>query len=925
LVDGKLAVPAQWRDRLTVVSGQVLEYGEPDQLLLNDGKGRFTAVSWTGGRFRNEAGGPLTQPPLDWALTATFRDINADGYPDLYVCNDYWTPDRVWLNDGKGRFRAAPRLALRNMCASSMGVDFADINRDGFLDFFVVDMLSRQPHLRKRQKPAQSPGPSPLGVFDDRPQFMRNTLYLNRGDQTFAEIANFAGVAASEWSWSPMFLDVDLDGYEDILVTTGYPKDVQDLDAQVVIKAKQHSWNHLPDEAARQKAFTQELMEHMRFYPPLDTPIVAFRNRGGLHFEEVTSHWGTDQNGVHYAIATADFDGDGDLDLAVSTLNRAPSLYRNDCSAKRVAVELRGLPPNSQGIGAQVTLLDGAVARQTQEVISGGRYLAGSVPMLVFAAANQGTNMTLEVAWRSGRRSRLTGVGPDRRYEIFEPAAAPSPLKVNTSTNVTPTLFEDASSLLNHRHQEQPFDDWARQPTLPWRLSQAGPGVAWFDLDGDGSDELFIGSGRGAAVAIYRTTGTQGGTAFVPVTGPGLSAVPDDSTGLTGWVNGSGRRALLTGLSNWELPEAPAVLSLELTNGSPVSRPLVPRSPTIGLGGSALAVADDDGDGDLDVFVGGGPASGRYPEANASQLFQTHGENLQPEPVASKSLEQIGLVNGAVWSDLDADGLPELVVACEWGPVRVFRNRMGRWNEISADLGLDRYTGWWRGVTTGDVDGDGRLDIVAANWGLNSPYQASPEAPLVLYYGDFGQRGGVDLLETEYEPRSQVLVTRRLLDPLAAVMPFLRERAPTYKRYSEINLTNLMGERLGLGRRLEIKTLASMVFLNRGQRFEAVPLPWEAQLAPAFGVSVTDFDLDGHEDILLTQNFFATQPETPRLDAGRALLLRGNGTGQFTALPAQDSGLEVYGEQRGAAARILIGMESGILCSRRMERRPALP
>ncbi|HXJ73287.1 MAG TPA: VCBS repeat-containing protein, partial [Candidatus Dormibacteraeota bacterium] len=225
LVNGQLAVPPELQDRLTVVNGQVLEYGEPDQLYLNDGKGRFTPVSWTGGRFRTEEGGPLLQPPLDWGLTASFRDLNDDGFPDLYVCNDFWTPDRIWLNDGKGRFRAAPRLALRNMSASSMGVDFADIDRDGFLDFFVVDMLSREPRLRKRQKAAQPAVATPIGSIDDRPQFMRNTLYLNRGDQTFAEIANFAGVAASEWSWSPVFLDVDLDGYEDLLITTGHAKD----------------------------------------------------------------------------------------------------------------------------------------------------------------------------------------------------------------------------------------------------------------------------------------------------------------------------------------------------------------------------------------------------------------------------------------------------------------------------------------------------------------------------------------------------------------------------------------------------------------------------------------------------------------------------------------------------------------------------
>src|SRR6185369_6299161 len=197
LINGKMIVPSELKDRLLVAEGQVLEYGEPDQLYLNDGKGRFTPVSWTGGRFRNEDGGPLPEPPRDWGLTATFRDINDDGLPDLYVCNDFWTPDRVWLNDGKGRFRAAPRLALRNMSASSMGVDFADVDRDGHLDFFVVDMLSRDPRLRKRQKPAQPPMASPVGVIEERPQFMRNTLHLNRGDGTYAETANYAGVSAS--------------------------------------------------------------------------------------------------------------------------------------------------------------------------------------------------------------------------------------------------------------------------------------------------------------------------------------------------------------------------------------------------------------------------------------------------------------------------------------------------------------------------------------------------------------------------------------------------------------------------------------------------------------------------------------------------------------------------------------------------------
>jgi len=931
LVNGKMTVPAGLQDRLLVVNGQVLEYGEPDQLYLNDGKAHFTAVSWTGGRFRNEDGGPLTQPPLDWGLTATFRDLNDDGFPDIYVCNDFWPPDRVWINDGKGRFRAAPRLALRNMSASSMGVDFADIDRDGYLDFFVVDMLSRDPRLRKRQKLAQTPAASPIGAIEDRPQFMRNTLFLNRGDGTFAETANYAGLAASEWSWSPVFLDVDLDGYEDLLITTGHARDVQDLDAQAQIDARQHSWKGLANEAERQKAFTQELMEHMRLYPRLETPIVAFRNRGGLQFDDVTHEWGTDQPGVHHAIALADLDGDGDLDLVINNLGSAAGLYRNEATAARVAVRLRGLPPNIQGIGAKVRLLGGAVSRQSQEVIAGGRYLSGSEPLLVFAAGNATQAMTPEVTWRSGRNSDVTHVAPNRIYELDEPSAAQSPKSRSDAPTLrrsdAPKLFEDLSRLLQHTHHEEPFDDFARQPLLPRRLSQLGPGVSWFDADGDGREDLIIASGRGGRLAWYRNDGHGGFQRLLEA--PLDTVMTRDQTSVLGYRLPEGRTRLLAGSANFEdgLASGSSVRQFDL-GGRRIDDSLPGAPASTG----PLALADVEGDGDLDLFVGGRVVPGRYPEAASSQLFRFDGTQFQLDRANSNALENLGLVSGAVWSDLDGDGLPELILACDWGPIRIFRNDHGKlapWdppvsfsptgpqlfqpetrnskpsseigNRQSAIGNLSNLTGWWNGVTTGDLDGDGRLDIVAANWGLNSDYTATAERPLQLCYGDFFERGVVDLIETEWDPLAKMFVPRRRLDVLGRELPALLERFRSHRAYSEASLADVLGPQPSRARKLEVTTLASMIFFNRGDHFEAAPLPREAQLAPSFAVNVADFDGDGHEDVFLSQNFFALPPETPRLDAGRGLLLRGDGTGKLEAVAGQESGIEVYGEQRGAA------------------------
>ena len=903
LVNGRPAVPPEWKDRLTVVDGQILEYGEPDQLYLNDGKGRFTPISWTGGRFRNEDGSPLTQAPLDWGLTATFRDINDDGFPDLYVCNDFWTPDRVWLNDGRGRFRLAPRLALRNMSASSMGVDFADVDRDGLMDFIVVDMLSRDPRLRKRQKPAQNSMSAPPGIIEDRPQFMRNTLYRNRGDGTFAEIANLAGVAASDWSWSPVFLDVDLDGYEDLLITAGHPRDVQDLDAQALIRTKQHTWSGFASEAERQKAYTQELMEHMRLYPPLNTPVVAFRNLAGRGFEEVTSAWGTEQPGVHHALALADFDRDGDLDLAVNNLGGPAGLYRNDATQPRVAVRLRGRAPNTQGIGAKLRLLGGAVPLQSQEMISGGRYMAGDEPVRVFAAGVATRSMTLEVTWRSGARSAITNVQANRLYELDEAGAQAAGAVTNSPSSRAP-LFADVSAALNHRHHEEAFDDFARQPLLPFKRSQGGPGVAWFDLDGDGVSELFIGSGRGGSLAGYRV---KGGDQFELMPGFERAPLADDSTGLAGWISKSGRRELLVGLSGYENEGAASVLSVSLAGGA-VTISNRWAQPASGRG--ALAMADVDGDGDLDMVMAGRVVPGRYPESTPLQMYRCAGEGLELDAANTRALAGVGLVNGAVWSDLDGDGLPELILACEWGPVRVFKNSSGKlavWDwpvrllnsQLKNPSTLGELTGWWTGVTTGDFDGDGRMDIVAGNWGLNSEYRASRERPLVALYGDLQERGTMDWIETEWDVAS--LVPRRRLDVLGSVLPVLSERFASHRQFSEASVKDVLGPQFSRARRAEVTTLAATVFLNRGDHFEALPLPSEAQEAPVFGVNVADFDGDGFEDLFLSQNFFCTTPEMPRLDAGRGLLLRGQGDGKFATMPGAWSGIEVYGEQRGSA------------------------
>ena len=841
-------------------------------------------MSFTAGSFLDEEGKVLQSPPYDWGLSVMIRDINQDGLPDIYVCNDFDGEDRVWLNQGALKFRAWPRLAQRKSSLFSMGVDFADINRDGFDDFLVLDMLSREHVQRMTQMGDRSASMSSIGEIANRPQYLVNTLHLNRGDGTYAEIGYLSGLAASEWSWTPAFMDVDLDGWEDVLITNGHERASRHLDFV----------ERLARLRVEKKLSGPGILQARTLFPRLDTANLAFRNRGDLTFEETGQQWGFDFRGVSQGLALADLDNDGDQDVIVNNLNGPLLVYRNDAGAARVAVRLKGAAPNTKGIGARIKVFGGPVPMQNQEMICGGRYLSSDDPMRVFAAGSATNKLRIEVLWRSGKQSVVNAAKANHLYEIEEPDTPAVPAA--TPKKPASPLFVDVSSIIKHVHHEEAFDDFALQPLLPHRLSQAGPGITWWDIDGDGWDDLIIGSGKGGALSVYRSDRLGG---FTPMTGPPFNQpVARDQTTILGFRNAAGRRVLLVGSSNYEDG---------LTNGS-VAREynLATHQVEDNFSGAEsstgpLAMTDLNGSGRLSLFVGGRVIPGRFPEAASSLLFVRTNDAWILDAENTKAMEKVGLVNGAVFSDFDGDGNSDLILACEWGPIRLFRNDKGRLKEITEQAGLSKYRGWWNGVSMGDFNGDGRPDIVACNWGRNTKYESVRSQPLRLNYGDLLGRGVMDDLESYYDQSMRTWVPWQPLRIAATALPFLTQRWQTHEAYGRASFDEIYGDVLKKTKLLEVNWLETTLFLNMGDHFEARPLPLEAQMAPTFGVCVGDVDGDGNEDLFLSQNFFGMPPEQSRYDAGRGLCLRGDGRGGFHVLSGEESGIKVYGEQRGAA------------------------
>ena len=836
-----------------------------DRLLRNDA-GKFTEVSVAAG---------ITDDPRH-GLAATWWDYNKDGWPDLYVSNDFDDPDSLYHNNGDGTFTDVTSAVLPHTAWFSMGADSADINNDGWPDFLAADMSGTTHYKDKTTMGAMG---ARLWVTQAEPrQYMRNALYLGTGTSRMMEAAYLAGVADSDWTWAVKFSDFDGDGRDDLFLTNGMTRNFNNSDLPFTKKlfTGKSEWDPYEDT------------------PPRKERNLAFHNEGSLRFRNVSEKWGLAHEGMSFAAATADFDLDGDPDLAVVHMDEPVTLYRNDLSkTPRVSVSLVGKKSNRFGIGARLDAkVGGAWQQRWLRPLSG--FKSGDEPVAHFGLGSAREIEKLVISWPSGLRQVVENLAGGKKY-VLEEAGEPT-----TSAAVRPSLFREAKSLAKVRHREQEFDDFQFQPLLPNQLSRLGPGSAWGDIDGDGDEDFFLGGACGFFGQLHINQGDGKFQERLGWCGEAVDRGCEDMAALFFDADGDGDLDLFVASGGVEAPPGHPIHAdrLYLNDGAgnfAKSHRALPGQP---FSSGPAGAADFDRDGDLDLFVGGRVVPGQYPTSPGSRLLRNDGSGQFEDVTATiaPSLAKTGMVTGALWSDADGDGDLDLLLTQEWGPVSLFLNVDGGLQERTAEAGLDQLTGWWNGLTGGDFDGDGDIDYAVSNFGLNTKYHASSKHPALLYYGDLDGSGKKRIVEAEFE--GAICYPIRGKSCSTHAMPSLDRKFGSYKQFALAELEDIYpSERLKKATRLDARVLESGILLNDGQaRFTFRPLPSLAQIAPAFGLVACELNGDGHLDLALAQNFFTPQPETGRMDGGLSLVLTGNGDGTFQALPPRESGVSLFGD-----------------------------
>ncbi len=875
----------------TTVSGPSQGANTPrtgDRLFRNDG-GHFTDVTAAAG-IRDGVDG--------YGLGVVASDVNGDGCPDLYVANDFQGDDYLFINNCNGTFSESISKATGHTSRFSMGVDAADFNNDGRPDIISLDMLPEREDILKTTASTES-----FDLFSLRlqagyhPQYTRNALQLNRGDGKFSEIANLAGIAATDWSWSPLFADLDNDGKKDLFITNGIYRRANDMDYISYVSQD-------AVQASLKNSITDANLQLLRKMPQVPLANYAFRNDGNYSFTNVAESWGLAAPGFSNGAAYVDLNNSGQLDLVVSNINAPVSIYRNRSREMNgnayLTVTLHGQGGNTEGIGAKVTVWHQDSAQMVEQEPTRG-FESSVDRRLHFGLGKATTVDSLVVIW------------PDRRYQVMRDVA------VNRGLTLSQTearakyplpkpplpLFTDVTSRsrVDFTHHEDAFVDFNREPLMPHMLSTEGPRLAVADVNGDGLDDFFVGGAKWqpGKIFVQNVDGTFHATSQPSIAAD--SVAEDVGTSFLD-ANGDGYPDLLVvsgGNEFWGSDDALRP-RLYLNDGHGAFLRARDALPDIFENGSCATVGDFNGDGRPDVFIGGRVVTHAYGLTPKSHLLRNEGNGRFSDVTLALApdLSQAGMVSSAAWVDYDHDGKLDLIVVGEWMPVRVFHQENGKFIDRTKEAGLAGTNGWWNSVQAVDLRGNGRPDLVLGNLGLNSYIHASAKGPARLYINDFSHSGSgnVEQILTAYRNGVRYPIASR--DELLKTIPSLRDKFPTYKDFGASRIEDIFPSAdLKAAEVREADTFASAIALNNGNgTFTLRELPREAQFAPIYASVAEDFDGDGRLDLLVGGNLYGVIPMLGRYDASYGLMMRGMGDGRFSAVDMEESGLRIDGEVR---------------------------
>lgn len=863
------------------------EGNSTDKLYRNKGDGTFEDVSAKAGILVEGYG-----------LGVAIADINQDGWPDVYVANDFITNDLLWINNGNGTFTESADKWMKHQSHNAMGTDVADFNNDGLLDIVVMDML---PEDNLRQKSMFSNHNYDLFMMNQKhgytPQYVRNTLQLNNGNGTFSEVGQLAGIHKTDWSWSALFSDFDNDGLKDLLVTNGYRKDVTNLDFIVYRQQRGIFGNAKSTKENTAKALASLEGAYVHNY--------LFKNEGDLTFSDKSYEWGFGEPSYSNGAAFVDLDNDGDMDVVTNNIDQKASVYRNNADKvtnnNYVQLKLIGSEANKVGFGAKITLnYQNKVQFHEHNTYRG--YKSTVDDIIHFGMGSISSVDSLTVVWPDGKYQELHQVKTNQRLVVkYEDAQAP-PSFQEPGIASSSQLFSEISGKngVAYKHQENDYKDFKVQHLVPHKFSQNGPGIAVGDVTGNGLDDFYIGGAAGFSGKLFYQVKPE---VFEGKEFTGALA-EEDMGSLFFDADGDGDLDLYVVSGGSEHPDQSLnykdrlYFNDEKGNFTLNSEAL----PEIISSGSSVVAADYDKDGDLDLFVGGRVVPGKYPVPAKSYILQNDkGKFKDVTQEKCPELESMGLVTAALWTDFDNDNKIDLIVVGEWMPLSFFKNTGESFENITSSSGLEDTHGWWNSLAAGDFDGDGDTDYIAGNLGLNSIYKASVNQPVRVYAKDFDKNGSIDPILTHYINGKEYPTHPR--DNLTDQLNFMRGKFTTYNSYGQATIDQVLTKKeLKEAYKVESEYFQSSYIENKGNgKFVIQALPIQAQLAPVYGILTNDFDGDGYLDVLISGNSYATEILTGWYDASIGLLLKGDGKGSFTPVNNRESGFFVDKDSKGIA------------------------